>query len=43
MSACQDCWVRDEQGNRMRSCTTPARNGMAIRTTREEATWPNLA
>lgn len=43
MSACQDCWVTDEQGNRIRSCSTPARNGMAIRTTREETTWPNLA
>ena len=43
MGACQDCWVRDEEGNRMRACTTVAREGMAIRTTREEATWPNLA
>src|SRR4030095_15453224 len=22
MGACQDCWVRDEQGNRFRACTT---------------------
>lgn len=43
MGACQDCWVRDEQGNRMRACTTVARDGMAIITTRQEATWPNLA
>ncbi|HTN49345.1 MAG TPA: (2Fe-2S)-binding protein [Burkholderiaceae bacterium] len=43
MGACQDCWVRDEQGNRMRACTTVARDGMAICTTREEATWPTLA
>lgn len=43
MGACQDCWVRDEHGNRIRACTTVARDGMAIRTTREEATWPVLA
>jgi D-hydroxyproline dehydrogenase subunit gamma len=42
MGACQDCWVRDEQGNRLRACTTAARDGMAITTTREEATWANL-
>lgn len=40
MGACQDCWVRDEEGNRLRACTTVARDGMAIRTTRQEATWP---
>ncbi len=43
MGACQDCWVRDEEGNHMRACTTVARDGMAIRTTREEPTWPNVA
>ena len=43
MGACQDCWVRDENGHRMRACTTVARDGMAIRTTKEEATWPTLA
>jgi len=43
MGACQDCWVRDEEGNRMRACTTTARDGMAVRTTKEEATWPTLA
>ena len=43
MGACQDCWVRDEEGNRIRACTTVARDGMAIRTTKEDATWPNLA
>jgi D-hydroxyproline dehydrogenase subunit gamma len=42
MGACQDCWVRDEQGNRLRACTTAARDGMAITTTRQEATWANL-
>jgi len=43
MGACQDCWVRDEQGNRIRACTTVARDCMAICTTREEASWPILA
>jgi D-hydroxyproline dehydrogenase subunit gamma len=43
MGACQDCWVRDEEGNRIRACTTVARDGMAIRTTRQEAAWPTLA
>jgi predicted molibdopterin-dependent oxidoreductase YjgC len=43
MGACQDCWVRDEHGNRMRACTTVARDGMSIRTTKEDATWPTLA
>jgi predicted molibdopterin-dependent oxidoreductase YjgC len=42
MGACQDCWVRDAQGNRIRACTTVARDGMAITTTREEATWADL-
>jgi predicted molibdopterin-dependent oxidoreductase YjgC len=43
MGACQDCWVRDADGNRMRACTTVARDGISIHTTREEAAWPNLA
>lgn len=43
MGACQDCWVRDGEGNPMRACTTVAREGMAISTTRQEPTWPNLA
>lgn len=43
MGACQDCWVRDEEGNRIRACTTVAREGMNVCTTRQEATWPNLA
>lgn len=43
MGACQDCWVHDESGQRMRACTTVAREGMAIRTTPEEVAWPKLA
>lgn len=33
MGACQDCWVWTEEGDRLRACTTPARSGMALRTT----------
>jgi predicted molibdopterin-dependent oxidoreductase YjgC len=43
MGACQDCWVRDEEGKRMRACTTLLVDGMRIRTTREESTWPTDA
>ena len=34
MGACQDCWVTDADGNPLRACTTPARNGMSIMTRR---------
>jgi predicted molibdopterin-dependent oxidoreductase YjgC len=43
MGACQDCWVRDEQGERMRACSTLARDGMQLRTAPQELTWPSLA
>ena len=43
MGACLDCWVYTEEGERMRACTTVAREGMRLRTTPVEATWPNLA
>jgi D-hydroxyproline dehydrogenase subunit gamma len=43
MGACQDCWVRDEQGQRLRACSTPARDGMRILTSPQEAEWANLA
>ncbi|MBI5275764.1 MAG: (2Fe-2S)-binding protein [Burkholderiales bacterium] len=43
MGACQDCWVYDERGERLRSCSTIARDGMRLSTTPQEATWPNLA
>ena len=43
MGACQDCWVRDEQGQRIRACSTVARDGMRVLTTAQEATWPTLA
>ncbi|MCL5776278.1 (2Fe-2S)-binding protein [Limibaculum sp. FT325] len=36
MGACQDCWVRLEDGRRLRACTTFAEAGMAILTGAEE-------
>lgn len=43
MGACQDCWVRDEQGRRLRACSTPVEDGMRILTTAQEAEWANRA
>ena len=39
MGACQDCWVRDGSGAKIRSCSTPVTDGMAIQTTAPEAAW----
>jgi NADH dehydrogenase/NADH:ubiquinone oxidoreductase subunit G len=36
MGACQDCWIWDDDGRRLRACTTYAEQGMRIRTT-----WPD--
>lgn len=36
MGACQDCWVWQEDGKRIRACTTYAEPGMRIRTS-----WPD--
>ncbi len=33
LGACQDCWVRLADGERLRACTTPLEPGMRIRTT----------
>jgi hypothetical protein len=30
MGACQDCWVSDGEGNRLRACTTYVREGLEI-------------
>lgn len=32
MGACQDCIVLAEDGSRLRACTTPVGQGMAVRT-----------
>ena len=43
MGACQDCWVRSEDGARLRACSTLAIDGMKISTQTPEATWSDLA
>lgn len=35
MGACQDCWVRLEDGRRVRACTTLVTDGLALATTPE--------
>ena len=42
MGACQDCWVRTEEGARLRACSTPVAEDMRVLTTRLEDTWPEL-
>lgn len=32
MGACQDCWVRLEDGRRVRACTTLVSSGLAVAT-----------
>ena len=43
MGACQDCWVRTENGERLRACTTVVQEGLRVSTLPLEATWPNRA
>ncbi|CAO3425115.1 (2Fe-2S)-binding protein [Azospirillum endophyticum] len=39
MGACQDCWIWQERGARIRACSTPVADGMRLLTrTRED--WP---
>ena len=40
MGACQDCWVWDENGQRLRACSTAVVEGMAVRTTPPASLWP---
>jgi hypothetical protein len=40
MGACQDCWVWDEAGQRLRACSTVAVEGMTVRTTPPAQHWP---
>lgn len=45
MGACQDCWVWTADGERVRACTTPARQGMSIitrLTLAGEGVWPRV-
>ncbi len=39
MGACQDCWMWQEDGQRIRACTTPLEDGMRLLTDAPE-TWP---
>jgi predicted molibdopterin-dependent oxidoreductase YjgC len=39
MGACQDCWMWQEEGPRVRACSTLVTEGMRLRTTPPEA-WP---
>jgi hypothetical protein len=36
MGACQDCWVWQEEGPRVRACSTPVTENMRLRTTPPE-------
>ena len=40
MGACQDCWVWLADGTRLRACTTPVAEAMAIRTSPPSG-WPD--
>lgn len=39
MGACQDCWVWQEEGPRLRACSTLITQGMRLRTMPPES-WP---
>ncbi|UCI18953.1 (2Fe-2S)-binding protein [Mesorhizobium sp. B2-1-8] len=39
MGACQDCWIWQEEGPRLRACTTLVAEGLRLRTTPPES-WP---
>ena len=39
MGACQDCWVWDADGRRIRACSTAIADGMAIVTRAPDASW----
>jgi len=40
MGACQDCWVWTQSGERLRACSTPVRDGLAVLTRPPAALWP---
>jgi D-hydroxyproline dehydrogenase subunit gamma len=39
MGACQDCWMWQENGPRLRACTTPLKAGMRLLTV-ARGDWP---
>jgi predicted molibdopterin-dependent oxidoreductase YjgC len=40
MGACQDCWVWDAAGDRLRACSTTVESDMRIVTKEPEGLWP---
>ena len=40
MGACQDCWAWTPAGERLRTCSTPALDGMAVLTRPPQGHWP---
>ena len=40
MGACQDCWVWDDAGHRLRACSTVVTEGMSVRTAPPASHWP---
>jgi NADH dehydrogenase/NADH:ubiquinone oxidoreductase subunit G len=40
MGACQDCWVWSESGERLRACSTPVHDGLAVLRRPPESLWP---
>ncbi len=43
MGACQDCWVWDADGNRVRACSTPVSAGMVVHTRPPRDEWSALS
>lgn len=41
MGVCQDCWIWQEDGPRLRACTTEIMEGMRLRSTALDG-WPDL-
>lgn len=40
MGACQDCWVWTPAGQRLRACSTPVQEGLAVLTRPPAQHWP---
>ena len=40
MGACQDCWVWDDTGRRLRACSTVVAEGLRVQTSPPAASWP---
>ena len=43
MGACQDCWIWQPDGARVRACSTPAADGMVLVTRSPLEQWLNRA